>query len=48
MNNMQFGFFAAAMGIAMSLAVLYTLGWIIRLLIKLCPRTPEEEQEDAQ
>ncbi len=45
MNNMGFGLFAAGFGITMTLLFLYALGWIIRILLKLFPRTEEEERE---
>ena len=43
MSNMAFGGFAAVAGIGITLLVLYILGLIIRLLIKLFPVTEEEE-----
>lgn len=45
MSDIQFGLFAAATGIGITLVVLYSLGWIIRLLIKLFPRTEAEDKE---
>jgi Na+-transporting methylmalonyl-CoA/oxaloacetate decarboxylase gamma subunit len=45
MSDMQFGLFSAAAGMGITLVVLYSLGWIIRLLIKLFPRTEEEDKE---
>ena len=47
MSNMTFGWFAAGLGIGLTLLVLYVLGLIIRLLIKLFPVT-EEEQKGTQ
>ena len=43
MSNMTFGWFSAGMGIGITLLVLYILGLIIRLLIKLFPITEEEQ-----
>ena len=43
MSNMQFGWFSAGVGITITLLVLWILGLIIRLLIKLFPVTEEEE-----
>ncbi len=45
MSNMGFGLFAAGFGMGMTLLFLYTLGWIIRILIRLFPRTEEEESK---
>ena len=43
MSNMTFGWFSAVAGIGITLLVLYVLGLIIRLMIKLFPVTEEEE-----
>ncbi len=45
MSNMAFGWFAAVAGIGITLLVLYILGWIIRLMLKLFPPTEEEDKE---
>ncbi len=45
MSNMAFGWFAAGVGIGITLLVLYTLGLIIRLMLKLFPLTKEEEED---
>jgi len=42
---MAFGWFSAVFGIGITLLVLYILGLIIRLLIKLFPVTEEESKE---
>ncbi len=44
MSDMTFGWFAAGMGIGITLLVLYILGLIIRLLLKLFPVKEEEEK----
>jgi Na+-transporting methylmalonyl-CoA/oxaloacetate decarboxylase gamma subunit len=44
MSNMAFGGFAAVAGIGITLLVLYILGWIIRLMLKLFPVTEEEKE----
>ena len=46
MSNMGFGLFTAAFGMGMTLLFLYTLGWIIRILIKLFPPTEEEDKAE--
>jgi hypothetical protein len=45
MTNMQFGWFSAVAGIGITLLVLWILGLIIRLLIKLFPVTEEEPKK---
>lgn len=48
MSNMTFGWFAAVAGIGITLLVLYILGLIIRLMLKIFPITEEEEKESKK
>ncbi len=45
MNDWQFGGFLAVAGMGITLLVLYILGWLIRLMIKLFPYKEEEEKK---